>query len=418
MNLRLIATAAFGVEAVVERELHELGYTDTAVENGKVTFSTDESGICRANLWLRCADRVLVQMGVFCATTFDELFEQCKALPWADWISRDGRFPVTGRSVKSRLHSVPDCQAIVKKAIVESLKSRYHLEQFPETGALYPVNVSIVKDKATITIDTTGPGLHKRGYRKRAGSAPLKETLAAAIVRLSRWHAGRPLLDPFCGSGTIPVEAALIGCNMAPGATRSFAAETWPVIPTNAWRAAREEAADLARLGEIIDVAGSDIDGRVIELAREHARLARVGDKIRFERRAVKDIKPSGDYGCIICNPPYGERLGSPRAVEQVYREMRLAFLPLDTWSIFVLTAHKQFEKFFGRRADKRRRLFNGQIECTLYQFFGPLPPRRGGELAGAGHHRELIRQQEEDFVQQVSNEKRSDLIHSIQREG
>ena len=377
MRLRLMATAAFGLEALVEREVMDLGYEEVLVENGKVVFSADESAVCRANIWLRCADRVLIEMGAFPAGTFDELFERCKALPWAEWIPEHGRFPVRGRSVKSQLHSVPDCQAIVKKAIVESLKGKYRLERFPETGPLFPIEVSLVKDIATLTLDTSGDGLHKRGYRKVAGAAPLKETLAAALVRLSRWQPGRPLLDPFCGSGTIPVEAALIGCNIAPGAGRTFIAESWPAIPESLWSLARQEARDMVRPGTVLDIEGSDADGDAVKVAALSATRAQVALNVRFREAAVRDIRPEGDFGCVICNPPYGERLGDPRSAEQVYRDMKTAFAPLKSWSVFVLTPHTKFERLFGRAADKRRRLYNGSIECTFYQYLGPLPPQR-----------------------------------------
>ena len=326
---------------------------------------------------MRCADRLLVQVGVFPARTFDDLFEGAKALPWPEWLPQDAEFPVTGRSVKSLLHSVPDCQAIVKKAIVESMKQSYGLERFPETGSLFPIHISLVDDIATVTLDTSGAGLHKRGYRQAVGIAPLKETLAAGMLYLTRWSPGRPLLDPFCGSGTIPVEAAMIGLNMAPGASRPFVAEKWPVVGDDVWRLAREEARDVVRDGTSLDISGSDIDSLAIPLAREHAHLAGVEKHLRFEVRAVKDVRLAAKYGCIICNPPYGERVGTTREAEQAYRDMRYALQALNTWSIFVLTANRQFEKLYGRSADKRRRLYNGPIECTFYQFFGPLPPLR-----------------------------------------
>jgi len=377
VNLTLAATAAFGLESMVELEVRELGYKDAAIDNGRVVFSADESGIARANLWLRCSDRVLLQAGTFPAATFDELFEGCRALPWAEWITRDGQFPVSGRSVKSRLHSVPDCQAIVKKAIVESLKSRYGLERFPETGATFHVEVSLLDDVATLTLDTSGQALHKRGYRKTQGPAPLKETLAAGMVKISRWRPGRPFLDPFCGSGTIPIEAALMGLNMAPGLGRSFAAEEWPAVPAACWASARDEAKDLAQQDRALDVAGSDRDEGAVREARRNAGLAGLGQNVRFDVRDVQDIWPGADFGCIVCNPPYGERLGDSREAAEVYEAMRGASQQFGTWSFFVITPHTSFEKVFRRRADRRRRLYNGNIPCTYYQFFGPLPPQR-----------------------------------------
>jgi putative N6-adenine-specific DNA methylase len=377
VSIALAATAAFGLESLVELEVRELGFTDAYIDNGRVLFRADERGLARANLWLRCADRVLVQVGTYPASTFDELFEGCRALPWADWIPENGRFPVSGRSVKSKLHSVPDCQAIVKKAVVESLKAKHHLERFPETGPEFQIEVSLLEDIATLTLDTSGQALHKRGYRKSPGTAPLKETLAAGMVMISRWRPGRPFMDPFCGSGTIPVEAALMGLNIAPGLSRTFAAEGWPSIPAATWAAAREEARDLAQPGRSLDLRASDRDEGAIRDARRNADAAGVGSKIRFAAIDVRDIRPEGDFGCIVCNPSYGERLGDSREATEAYGAMRAAFRRFGTWSFFVITPQRNFERVFGRSADKRRRLFNGNILCTYYQFFGPLPPQR-----------------------------------------
>lgn len=381
-RIELIATATFGLEAVVAREIKELGYEDMKAENARVIFTGDESAICRSNLWLRAADRVLVKMGEFKALTFEELFEQTKALPWPDWIPVNAVFPVQGKSVKSKLYSVPDCQAIVKKAIVEKMKTRYKRGWFEETGPKYTVEVALLKDTATITIDTSGPGLHKRGYRKLGSQAPLKETLAAAMILLSRWHPDRVLLDPFCGSGTIPVEAALIGMNKAPGLNRGFSAELWPNIPGCFWSRAREEALDLAANSLDLRVFGSDIDGEVLSLARYHARQAGVEEKIFFQKLPVKELRSRYKYGYIICNPPYGERLGDLSGAEKLYREMGEVFQKLDSWSFYILTANRGFERLFGRKPDKKRKLYNGRIECNYYQFFGPHPPRprQGGE--------------------------------------
>lgn len=377
MALRLIATAAFGLESVVEREIAMLGYEDRMVESGRVLFTGDNSAVCRSNLWLRSADRLLVQIGVFSARNFNELFEGTKALPWEQFIPKDGNFPVKGRSVKSQLRSVPDCQAIVKKAIVERLKKAHRAVTLPETGSLYPVTVSLLEDSATLTLDTSGAGLHKRGYRKVVGTAPLKETLAAGLLSLARWHSVRPLLDPFCGSGTIPVEAALMGCNIAPGLGRKFVSEEWPAIPSGAWQTAREEAQDTARPDQELLITGSDIDTAAITLAREHAALAGVGKKVRFAVLPVRSIRASGAYGCVVTNPPYGERLMERKQLKQAYSDLAQALGSFDSWSVFVLTAYPQFERVFGRQADKRRRLYNGPIECTYYQYLGPLPPRK-----------------------------------------
>lgn len=376
-RIELIATAAFGLESVVARELEALGYGDLTVENGRVTFRADEAAIARTNIWLRSADRVLVKVGAFEATTFDELFEETRELPWPKWIPVDGAFPVSGKSVRSGLFSVPDCQSIVKKAVVESLKGAYRRDWFEETGPKYQIEVSLLKDVATLTIDTSGPGLHKRGYRKLTSGAPLKETLAAALIQLSRWHPERALIDPFCGSGTIPIEAALIGLNMAPGLRREFSAEAWPLIPAKVWKTAREEAGDLVRQDADLHILGSDLDEEVLSLARYHAREAGVAERIHLQRLPAAEVRSRHKYGYLICNPPYGERLGERPEVEELYREMGRAFKALDTWSLYVLTAHPDFERLFGRRADRKRKLYNGRLECTYHQFFGPRPPRR-----------------------------------------
>lgn len=375
--LELMATAAFGVETLVARELTELGYSKQRVENNRVTFWGDESAICRANLWLRSADRVLLKVGQFNARTFEELFQQTKALPWPDWLPRDANFPVEGKSIKSTLFSVPDCQAIVKKAIVEKMKERYKLQWFPENGPRYTIEVALLKDVVTLTIDTSGPGLHKRGYRKLVGQAPLKETMAASLLALSYWNPDRTLLDPFCGTGTIPIEAALKGLNIAPGLRRNFAAEGWPMIPANLWEGARTEARELIRNDRELSISGFDIDEAALSLARHHAREAGVEKAVHFQHRDVADLQSSKKYGCIICNPPYGERLEDAPAAERLYKEMGRAFKKLETWSLYVLTSHPRFESLFGRKADKNRKLYNGKIECHYYQFYGPRPPAR-----------------------------------------
>jgi len=376
-KFQLIATAAFGIEAVVGRELKKLGYTDQLVENGRVTFAGDESAICRANLWLRTADRVLVKMGEFKALTFEELFEGTKALPWDEWIPENAEFPVTGKSVDSKLASVPDCQAIVKKAVVEKLKQKYRCEWFEETGPLYKIEVSLLKDVATLTLDTSGAGLHKRGYRKLVSGAPLKETLASALIMISRWNPDRILLDPFCGSGTIPIEAALIGKNIAPGINRGFAAEGWPQVPAKLWEMAREEARDLQNRDRELRIQGSDIDDDMMSLARYHAKQAGVDKDIHLQRMPMENISSRYKYGFIICNPPYGERLNEMREVERLYRRMGEIFRTFDTWSYYILTSHPEFERLFGRKADKKRKLYNGRIQCNYYQYFGPPPPKK-----------------------------------------
>ncbi|TYO93863.1 THUMP domain-containing class I SAM-dependent RNA methyltransferase [Desulfallas thermosapovorans] len=377
-DVELIATATFGLESLVAQEVKNLGYTGVTVDNGKVTFAADLSAICRANLWLRTADRVRLKVGEFKATTFEELFEQTKALPWPELIPEEAEFPVEGKSVKSTLFSVSDCQAIVKKAVVESMKKKYKRQWFPEQGPLYKIEVALLKDVATLTIDTSGAGLHKRGYRELTSQAPLKETLAAALVILSRWHPDSVLMDPLCGSGTIPIEAALIGQNIAPGMNRGFVSEQWPTIPRELWRQARRETHDLAHYSRPLSIIGTDIDGEVLKLARQNASEAGVDGCIHFQRLPVAEVRSSKKYGKIICNPPYGERLGELREVEKLYREMGRVFARLDTWSFYILAAHPRFEKLFGRPATKKRKLYNGNIKVDYYQYFGPRPPKKG----------------------------------------
>ncbi|WP_438447894.1 THUMP domain-containing class I SAM-dependent RNA methyltransferase [Gorillibacterium sp. sgz5001074] len=375
-KLQLIATAPMGLEAVVAREVKDLGYHDVMVENGRVTFSGDELAICRCNLWLRTSDRILIKMGEFKATTFDELFEGTKALPWDEWIPEDGEFPAEGRSHKSQLSSVPACQGIVKKAMVEKMKLRYKRDWFPEDGGRYVAEVWLLNDVATLTLDTTGAGLHKRGYRKLVTEAPLKETMAAAMVLLSRWRPERPLYDPFCGSGTIPIEAAMIGWNLAPGLRRSFNSETWPRIGQARWEEARNEAIDSVRDDIPLEIAGSDIDPKAIEVAQAALKASGLSKEIKLETLPVAKARLRGDYGCVITNPPYGERIGDPEEVQMALRQLGSLTAGSPTWSTFVLTPSKQLEHYFGRAATKKRKLFNGRIEVALHQYLGPLPPR------------------------------------------
>jgi putative N6-adenine-specific DNA methylase len=375
-DLELIAATSFGLEAVVSRELKALGYEDQAVADGRVTFRAGPEAICRANLWLRSAERVVIKIGEFEATDFGTLFDRCADLDWARWIPENGQFPVSGKSVRSQLHSVPDCQAIVKKAIVEKLKQTHRVSWFAEKGPLFAVQVSLLKDVATLTLDTTGPGLHKRGYRTLSGPSPLKETLAAALVQLSFWTAGRPLLDPFCGTGTIPIEAALWARNRAPGLSRQFAAADWPTLDRRLWHEAREEAQDRVVRGGPLTIAGSDIDEASLAMARQHAHRAGVDADVRFARGDFVDATPQGDYGCLITNPPYGERSGDVEAAEELARAAGRVFSRFDTWSFYVLTALANFEQLCRRHADRRRKLYNGRIACTYYQFHGPRPLR------------------------------------------
>ncbi|GGI45521.1 RNA methyltransferase [Paenibacillus marchantiophytorum] len=376
-QLELIATCPMGLEAIVAREIRDLGYTEVTVENGRVRFLGDELAICRANLWLRTADRILILMGQFKALTFDELFEGAKALAWPDWIPNDAEFPVEGRSHKSQLSSVPACQGIVKKAVVEKMKLRYGTEWFPENGARYVIEVALLGDIATLTIDTTGASLHKRGYRKLVTEAPLKETMAAAMILLSRWNVERPLYDPFCGSGTIPIEAAMIGWNIAPGLRRSFPSEAWGMIPRKLWDKARDEAFDLVKDDVPLNIIGSDIDPSAIEVAEAAAKAAGLTKQFQLRVEPVLKARPRGDYGCLITNPPYGERLGEAQDVEVALRQLGALTAPMPSWSLFILSPSTQLEHYMNRRADKKRKLFNGRIECNLFQYLGPLPPRR-----------------------------------------
>ena len=373
-KIEFIASTLFGVEAITAREVKELGYKDVTVENGKVTFVGDEAALCRSNLWIRTAERIYVKIGEFTATTFEELFEGTKALSWEDWIPEDGRFPVEGYSIKSKLFSVSDCQAIVKKAVVERLKKKYKKEWFEENGATYKIKFSLMKDKVTLMIDTSGDGLHKKGYRVISNEAPLRETLAAAMIMLSFWKPDRPLIDPFCGSGTIPIEAAMIGINLAPGLKRQFVSEKWWRISNKLWKEAREEAVGAIKKDITLNIKGYDIDENAIKLSKDNARKAGVEKYITFENISLKDLKTDDKYGVIICNPPYGERMGELKEVEKLYKEMGKVFKKLDTWSFYILTSHERFEKLFGREASKKRKLYNGMLKAYYYQYYGPKP--------------------------------------------
>lgn len=370
----LLAACAFGLEAVVARELTSLGYDPKVVAPGKVLFSGDLTAICRTNIWLRSADRVLVRIAHFPACDFDALFETTRAIAWHDWIPNDAAFPVSGRSIKSQLSSVPALQRAVKKAIAESLLKGHGCSSLDETGPVYKAEVALLKDEVTLTLDTTGPSLHKRGYRDLSVRAPLKETLAAAMVQLSFWRPDRPLVDPFCGSGTIPIEAALIGRNIAPGLSREFSAESWPQIPLEVWEATREEARQQALAELPLRIIGTDVDRRVLSLARHHAERAGVAADIHFQDMPFDQLSSKREFGCVITNPPYGQRLSDRQQVEQIYGSMPLVFRHLPTWSYFILTSHPGFEQIVGRAANRRRKLYNGRIQCTLFQFHGPKP--------------------------------------------
>lgn len=376
----IIATAAMGLEALVAKEVRDLGYECT-VDNGKVIFKGDETAIARANMWLRTADRVKIQVAQFKAFTFDELFEKTKAIPWENYIPENGEFPVAGKSHKSKLFSVSDCQAIVKKAIVERLKRAYNrIARFEENGALFKLEVALLKDVATITLDTSGVGLHKRGYRVDQGEAPLKETMAAALVMLTNWTPDRPFVDPFCGSGTIPIEAAMIGQNIPPGFNRDFVSEKWPWMPASVWDKVREEAEERANYDQPLNISGFDIDHKMVEIAKKNSIEAGFGDLITFKQMQVKDFTVNEKYepyGVIVGNPPYGERLGEKAMVEKMYSDMGYAFSPYETWSVYMLTSNENFEQCYGKPATKKRKLFNGFIRTDYYQYWGKRPPRK-----------------------------------------
>jgi len=370
-EFKLVATSAMGLESLVADEVKALGYKTTS-ENGKIYFQGDELAIAKTNLWLRVADRVRIVAGEFEATTFDDLFEQTKAIPWERFLPVDAEFPVAGKSVKSTLYSVPDCQAIVKKAIVERLKIAYkRIGFFDESGPLFKLEVSILKDKVTLTIDSSGTGLHKRGYRLAQGDAPLKETLAAALVKVSRWNPNRPFVDPFCGSGTIAIEAAMIGQNIAPGYNREFLSEEWPWINKNIWDQVREEAEDLAKYDQPLDISGFDYDPRMIKVAQENAAGAGFMDLIKFQTCDVRDLTLEGLNGVMVGNPPYGERLGEVEEAEEITQELGRIMKNYPSWSVYMLSSLENFEKLYGHRATKKRKLFNGFIRTDLYQFWG-----------------------------------------------
>ena len=379
-RLDLIATCAFGLESAVSAELKALGYTDINTSNGQISFSADTGAIPRCNLWLRSADRLLIRVGSFSALTFDELFEQTKALPWTDYLPEDACFPVAGKSIKSKLFSVSDCQAIVKKAVVEKMKSRYPVKWFAENGPLFKIEVALLNDTATLTIDTSGAGLHKRGYRTLSHPAPLKETLAAALVYFSRWKPDRALADPFGGSGTIAIEAALRGRNIAPGLKRSFAAENWSLIPKSLWKNAREEALDLIDHRQPLGIYYYDIDPNAVSMAKVHAAQAGLREGIIFEKRSLQDLNSRYQYGYLITNPPYGERLDQETV--QLYKQLPRALSRLNTWSHYILTSYPKLENILNRKADKKRKLYNGRILCNYYQFFGPKPKELSGPFA------------------------------------
>ena len=375
----LIAPCHFGLESVLKREIYDLGYDISSVEDGKVTFVGDSEAICRANINLRTTERILIKVGQFKAETFTELFDNTKALEWENYIPKNGKFWVTkANSVNSKLFSSSDIQSIVKKAIVERLKEHYRIGWFEEDGDSYPIRVTIMKDIVTIALDTSGDSLHKRGYRPAAGKAPISETLAAALIMLTPWRGDRILVDPFCGSGTFPIEAAMMAANMAPGRNRSFTAEEWPhIIGKKVWYDAMDEAEEMIDLSVETDIQGYDIDEDMVKIARENARMAGVDKLIHFQRRGVEELHHPKKYGFIITNPPYGERLQDKSQMPQLYRTIGERFRELDSWSMYLITAYEQAEKDIGRKADKNRKIYNGMMKTYYYQFLGPKPPKR-----------------------------------------
>ena len=378
----LIAPCHFGLEAVLKKEILDLGYEISQVEDGKVTFLGDAEAICRANIFLRTTERILLKVGSFKATTFEELFQGTKALPWEEYIPQDGRFWVKkANSIKSKLFSPSDIQSIMKKAMVDRMKQGYGVSVIPETGADYPVRVSLYKDIVTVALDTTGESLHKRGYRKLTSKAPIEETLAAALIMLTPWNKDRILVDPFCGSGTFPIEAAMMAANMAPGMNRSFLSDDWKqIIPRKCWYDAMDEAHEMVDDTVSVDIQGYDLDPEVIKAARANAELAGVAHMIHFQQRPVAELSHPKKYGFLITNPPYGERIEEKKNLPALYTQIGERFKALDSWSAFIITSYEDVEKYMGRKADRNRKIYNGMMKTYFYQFLGPKPPRRKPE--------------------------------------
>lgn len=378
-TFELVVPCHFGLEAVTKREIYDLGYEITKVEDGRITFEGDEEAVCRANIFLRTAERVLLQVGRFRATTFEELFQGIKAIPWEEYIPENGKFWVKkASSIKSKLFSPSDIQSIAKKAMVERMKQSYRKEWFPEDGAPYPVRIFLLKDEVMVALDTSGDSLHKRGYRLMTSKAPLTETLAAALIMLTPWKKDRILVDPFCGSGTFPIEAAMMAANIAPGMNREFTAEQWTnLIPRQLWYDAVSEAEEMIDTDIKVDIQGYDIDGEVVKAARDNARRAGVDHLIHFQQRAVADLKHPKKYGFVISNPPYGERLEDKADLPELYTQIGNAYAGLDAWSMFLITSYEDTERYIGRKADKNRKIYNGMLKTYFYQFLGPKPPKR-----------------------------------------
>ena len=378
----LIAPCHFGLEAVLKKEILDLGYEISQVEDGKVTFWGDAEAICRANIFLRTTERILLKVGSFKATTFEELFQETKALPWEEYIPQDGRFWVKkANSIKSKLFSPSDIQSIMKKAMVDRMKQAYEVSVIPETGADYPVRVSLYKDIVTVALDTTGESLHKRGYRKMTSKAPIEETLAAALIMLTPWNKDRILVDPFCGSGTFPIEAAMMAANMAPGMNRSFLSENWKqIIPRKCWYEAMDEAHEMVDDTVTVDIQGYDLDPEVIKAARANAELAGVAHMIHFQQRPVAELSHPKKYGFLITNPPYGERLEDKKDLPALYQTLGERYRALDSWSMYLITSYEDAERYLGKKADKNRKIYNGMLKTYFYQYAGPKPPRREKE--------------------------------------
>ncbi len=378
-NFECIVPCHFGLEAVLKREIIDLGYEITSVEDGRVTFLGDAEAVCRSNVFLRTAERILIKIGAFHAETYDELFEGTKALAWEEWIPENGKFWVAkAASVKSKLFSPSDIQSIMKKAMVERMKSKYRVSWFPEDGDRFPIRVFLMKDEVTVGLDTTGDSLHKRGYRKLTAKAPIAENLAAALIMLTPWNKHRILVDPFCGSGTFPIEAALIAGNVAPGMNRSFLSEDWEhIIAKKEWYDCIDEANDLIDFSQMPDIQGYDMDPEMVRISRENARLAGVEQYIHFQRREVQNLSHPKKYGFLITNPPYGERLEEKAALPAIYKALGERYRALDSWSLYMITSYEAAQQHIGRKADKNRKIYNGMMKTYFYQFMGPKPPAR-----------------------------------------
>ena len=378
-KFELIAPCHFGMESILKREIVDLGYDITEVADGRITFYGDEEALCRANIFLRTAERILIKVGSFHAETFEELFQGTKALPWEEYIPVDGKFWVAkAASVKSKLFSPSDIQSIMKKAMVERLKGIYHTTWFEENGDSFPIRVFLMKDEVVVGLDTTGESLHKRGYRKLTAKAPIAENLAAALIMLTPWNKDRILVDPFCGSGTIPIEAAMMAANMAPGMNRSFTAENWQhIVGKRVWYDALDEAREMVDLNVATDIQGYDLDGEMVNISRENAKLAGVDKLIHFQRRSVEQLSHPKKYGFLITNPPYGERLSDKKEMPALYRIIGERYRNLDSWSMYLITAYEQAEQDIGRKADRNRKIYNGMMKTYYYQFLGPKPPKR-----------------------------------------